>query len=755
MRLQDRSEDQTLHQSHAPNQAPEPSNKSSKLSKHESQAPQHYPSHDEEPHGLYRVGVNYGRFVYRLRWVILALWVIALGVSIPFASQVSSVLTGGGYSFRGSESVRADNIISSKLNQPKSSLLVVFQSGDTATTDPAYQQEVGDFISRAKGFSHVTGIYAGGVGADGKTTSVTITFDQDSNTVENRVSDFEKLLPSGADATPARAYLTGGTAVYHAFNVITGEDTKTAEEAALPIALVVLIIVFGTLIAASLPLILALVAVPIALAFIYIIALHTETSVFVLNVASIIGLGISIDYSLFMVRRFRDELADGRTVRDAVGWTVATAGEAILFSGLTVMIGFTGLLLIGIPFMTSFGIGGAVVVAVAVFAALTLLPALLAVLGSRVNALRVPLLWRLVGVGAHRQNGDEATNNGQRKERANFWHTLAMGVMRHPVIVIVVVGVALLSLGWPVLSINIGTPSTSSLPPNVPARQGLDILNAQFPSNNQNPIYVVVQTPDGGPLLNVQDLQKVDHLTQWLKAQDHVTAVTSLTELPAGPNGQTIPQRQLLASYATGVYLYNPQLAQFVKATTNDDTTVITLKTDATVDSAAGKALIDHLRANRGEAQGLTMQVGGFQAVSLDFNRYLYGNFPRAILYILIATYLLLLLMFRSALLPLKAIVMNALSVCAAYGALVIIFQWGALQGLLNFQSDGFIDSTIPILMFCIIFGLSMDYEVFLLSRIHEEWLRTKNNRYAVARGLEKTGGVITNAALLFVIVTG
>jgi RND superfamily putative drug exporter len=193
-----------------------------------------------------------------------------------------------------------------------------------------------------------------------------------------------------------------------------------------------------------------------------------------------------------------------------------------------------------------------------------------------------------------------------------------------------------------------------------------------------------------------------------------------------------------------------------VAATTRGNTTIITAYANTKMDSQEGKAVITNLRAgDRQAGMGLKVMVGGSQAVSMDFNNYLYGNFPRAIVFILIATLLLLLLMFRSVLLPLKAVVMNVLSVSAAYGVLVLIFQQGRLSGPLGFTPEGFIDSTIPILLFCILFGLSMDYEVFLLSRIREEWLRTHNNRYAVARGLEKTGGVITNAALLFVIVTG
>ncbi|HEX8032602.1 MAG TPA: MMPL family transporter [Ktedonobacterales bacterium] len=705
-----------------------------------------------EGHGLYRVGLAYGRFIYRIRWLVIALWVAGVVVSIPFAAKLSTVLTGGGYTFNGSESNKVANILTNTLHQPASQLLVVFQSQDTPVTDPSYQSEVSDFIGKAQDFPHVTSVTqnpGGQQSRDGFTTYVIVNFDGSGDAVEHQLSDFRKLLPS-ASSGPAKVYLTGNPAVYDTFTQVTQEDSARAEEAALPIALLVLLIVFGTFVASLMPLILAVVAVPVALALIYPIALHNETSVFVTNIASIVGLGISIDYSLFMTRRFRDELAQGRGVRDAIGWTVATAGEAILFSGLTVIIGFIGLMLIGIQFMTSLGIGGAVVVSVAVTAALTLLPALLGAFGARINALRLPLIGKLTA---------PTPRNGQAEERPGFWHAWAMGVMRRPVLIVLAVIVLLLAMGWPLLSLNIGTPSSSSLPAGTEARLGLDILNQQFPATNENPVVIVAQTPDGSGILSPDNLSKVDNLTRWIAAQPHVTGVISLTQLPAAPGSPSFSEAQLAQIYSTGAYAKDPRLAglqQFVRQNVSGGTTVITVKTDAKIDSAEGKALIDHLRAGDKDAgQGLVVQVGGFQAVSLDFNRYLYDNFPKAILFILVATYVLLLIMFRSLLLPLKAVLMNVLSVSAAYGMLVFVFQWGNLSNLLNFTSDGFVESTIPILLFCILFGLSMDYEVFLLSRIREEWLRTGNNRFAVARGLEKTGGVITSAALLFVIVAG
>jgi RND superfamily putative drug exporter len=706
-----------------------------------------------EKHWLYRLGLAYGRQVHRFRWFILAFWVVALAASIPFVTRVGSVLQSGGYSYSDSEAGHVSSIISSKLHPAPTQLLVVFRSDHTSVNALDYRQEVNNFTSKVRAFPHVSGVVQSGPGQDGRTMFVTISFSVNSGTVKDQLDGFQKLVSTSASAGPAHAYITGDPAISKDFSGITQSDTEHAEFFALPIALLVLLVVFGTLLAALTPLMLAMVAVPVALALIYAIALYTDMSIFVLNVASIVGLGISIDYSLFMTRRFRDELANGRTVREAVAWSIATSGEAILFSGLIVMIGFCGLLLIGIPFMTSFGVGGAVVVATSVLAALTLLPSLLSVLGYRINALRVPFLSRFTMDARHSTSAQVERPAG---ESQGFWQKWALAVMRRPVLIILVVAAILIGLGWPIFSLNLGTPDATALPANAASRQGLEILNAEFPQTKENIISIIAQTPDGSSILTNSNLAKVDALSNWIAGQPHITNVVSLTHLPASPGAPPLTEQQLVALYSSGAYKENPALAQLVSSTTSGNTTLITASANTVVDSSAGKALIVNLRAgDKAAGHGLTVLVGGDQADSLDFNNYLYGNFPRAILFILASTYILLMLMFRSLLLPLKAILMNVLSLSVCYGVLVFIFQWGNLSNVLSFTSEGSLDSTIPILLFCILFGLSMDYEVFLLSRVYEEWLRTHDNRQAVVRGLEKTGGVITNAALLFVIVAG
>jgi RND superfamily putative drug exporter len=467
-------------------------------------------------------------------------------------------------------------------------------------------------------------------------------------------------------------------------------------------------------------------------------------NIFVLNISTIMGLGISIDYSLFIVRRYREELARGRAGDDAIAHTLATAGEAILFSAITVVIGFAGLLLLRTPFMTAIGIGGALTVACSVLAALTLLPSVLSILGSRVNALRVPVLWRLT-----LPHPDRDTQRG-------FWYRLAQAEVRAPLVFIVCVLMIVGVMAAPVTELNIGSSGVGSLPKDSQARQALTTLTTSYGSFSGNTFTIIARSQDGANILSVQNLTRVAGLSQWIAQQTHVMSVISLTSIPPAA-GQTAPTtQQLIGLYSSGAYERSTSLVQLVDATTAGDATIITVSSDLGLDTAASKQLLVHLRHDAGAAaQGLSVIVGGTQAESYDLNSVIYGNFPLTVIFIVVATYLLLLIMLRSLLLPLKAVIMTGLSVSAAFGAMVFVFQQGHLQEQLNFTPNGFVDTVIPILMFCLLFGLSMDYEVFLVSRMREEWRNSGDNITAVAHGLERAGGVVTNAALLFIIVAG
>jgi RND superfamily putative drug exporter len=705
------------------------------------------PRNEEQDKNTHRPGTFwqlYGRLVYRWRWIFVIVWALVLLAAIPFANALPSVLHNRGYTIPNSESIQVSNILASTFRQPTTLVLVVFQSKSVPVTDPAYQQELKAFLSRMKTFPHVVSTTQGDVGRDTRSTFVALGFDQDQDTVASAIPELRQALASVATG-PAEAFLTGEPAVNSEIQLDTAANTELAEIIALPATLLVLLLVFGTLVSAGLPLLLAGVAVVTTLATIYLIALHIETSIFVQSIASIIGLGLSIDYSLILLYRFREELARKSTVEEAITVTVATAGEAVLFSGITVVIGFAGLLLMGIQVMTSFGIGGIVIASTAVLVALTLLPALFSILGPRVNAL--PLLPRFAA---------RRTQKNNRKRLGRFWLRLAGMIQRRPLVVIGCTLALLLLLAWPALALNPGLPGVSALPSNSEARRGIEIVRAQFPDLNDNPLTIVVRTTDGSSPLTSENVARLDALTQWIGNQAHVTEAVSLTRFPKAQNTRPLTLAQLQQLYSTGQYRSSPPLKAFVDATTQGDATLITVKSDTIAGSSSDQVLIDQLRSVKPSLkQGFVLLVGGARVVDLDFNRGLYHNFLYAFVFILIATYVLLFITFRSIFLPLKAILMNVISVAAAYGVVVWVFQEGHLQEMLNFQTDGSIDRFVPLLLFCTLFGLSMDYEVFLLSRMREAWLSSGNNARAVAIGLQKTGGVITSAAMLFVLVSG
>lgn len=713
--------------------------------------------HDTSPDSQSRMrnfGLWYGRQIYRMRWLVLITWVVLLAVTLPLANLVQSALKEDTGLVPGSESAQVNKVLSNDLHYPLSQIIVVFQSASTPVTDAAYQHEINTIMQRARPFPTVKNVTPGVVGKDNRTTYITINFTQDLNGVGPRVPDLRHIIDQAAAGAPAHAYLTGDPELYAELLTISENDLTSAESAALSLSLVVLLAIFGTLVAALMPILLVIVALLVALAGIYLISLHVTASTTLVDLATLVGIGISIDYSLFLTRRFREELASGKTTQEAVAWTIATAGEAILFSGLTVMIGFAGLFFLRLSTFVSYGFGGIAIVASALLATLTLLPALFSVLGKRINALRIPVLARFSGVARRRKGQDEQAV--QNRERRGAWHAVAMMVMHHPVSILLLVTALLVGGSWPVFSLRIGTPTSAQLPANSEMTQGLSILQKQFAATNQNVIEIVAQTPDGSSVLTQANLNRVEQFTQWLSRQAHITSVTALTNLPATPGAPALGTQQLINLYTSGDYRQTPALTDFVSSTTTRTQTLITATSDTVIDSHASQALITALRTQKHSVgQGLVLSVGGVQASFMDYYAAIYGNFPWSVLFILLTTYIVLLLTFRSVWLPLKAVLMNILSIGVSYGVLVLVFQWGNLSHVLHFTSDGFIDSSLPVLLFCILFGLSMDYEVFLLSRIREEWLKTGNNREAVARGLEKTGGVITSAALLFVITTG
>ena len=543
------------------------------------------------------------------------------------------------------------------------------------------------------------------------------------------------------DAPGLTVELAGGPAFYGDVQSVSEADLRRSEIISLPLAALALVFVFGSLVAAGVPLIVGGAAVIVALAGIFVVASLMPMSIFVLNLATLLGLGLGVDYSLLMTSRFREELAlrpDGpERVPDAVRMTVATAGQAVFFSGLTVLLGLLGLVLFEFMILRSVGIAGAIVVGLAVLSALTLLPALLTILGTRVDRFAV-----------RRVAGSATATDGA-------WSRLARRVMRHPVAVLVPTLAFLLLLGSPFLHVRFNAPDASILPPEVPSRAAFDRLTANFGEGEFAPIVIAVRT--SGPATQPANLAALYDYSRRLAADPRISRVDSLVDVDPR---MTLAQYTLLYGDPNGPRDRYVQTA--LAATTRDDLTAFTIYTPFGPNRDEGRALVADLRGTGGTAAGalappagMTILVGGGAADVADVVDRVRADFPRTALFIIVSTYLVLFVLLRSVVLPAKALVMNTLSIVASFGALVWIFQDGNLSAPLGFQPLGFVETTQPVILFCVLFGLSMDYEVFLLSRMKEVWDRTGDNVEAVAGGMERSGRIVTSAALIVVVVAG
>ena len=521
--------------------------------------------------------------------------------------------------------------------------------------------------------------------------------------------------------------LAGAPAFYADIETVSQRDLQRAEMIAFPFALVALLFVFGTLVSALVPLIVGGIGVAAVLTTIFGLAHVTDLSIFVLNLSTMLGLGLAIDYSLFITSRFREELPKCESVEQAVERTMTTAGRAIFFSGLTVLIGLSGLILFDFMFLRSVGIAGVIVVFFSVAAAVTLLPALLGIAGANIER------WAVI-----RRSPEEHHGQG-------FWARVSRGVMDRPVLILIPTVLLLLALGAPFRHVNISSPDATILPKSTESRQGFDELVDAFGPGEISPLVIVFQSPTS--VFERKNVAAIHELVNELKSDSHVVRVEGFAAFDqplTDSQAYALVQVQRQAS-ESGI---GTRFAQFA----SERTAMVLVYPSTYANDPASKELLSTVRS-RQVGGDLSMLVDGGTAEIVDVVDAMYSAFPLAVAFVLVATYLVLFLLFHSVFLPLKAIVMNTLSLLASYGALVWVFQDGHLERALRFESLGYVEASLPIIMFCILFGLSMDYEVFLLSRVREEWERTGNNTESVALGLQRSGRIISSAALIVVVV--
>jgi uncharacterized membrane protein YdfJ with MMPL/SSD domain len=636
------------------------------------------------------------RLMIRHRWIVLGAWLVVFVASGVAASGLSDLLTNR-FTLPGTDTKRAEDILEERFGQKSTgsfTIVVKSQSRSAESLVPAATAAAKRAVQELP-----TAKLAGVQPVASNVVSANIVSELEPADAKGHTDDMRQAVGEIPGAT---VYVTGQSAIEHDLDPVFAEDLKVGElYIAIPAAMLLLIFVFGSL-AFLIPFLFAAATIPACLGIIWVVANFTELTTYLQNMVMLIGLGVAVDYSLLMVYRYREELRANGTREEALVRTMQTAGHAVIFSGTAVAVGLALLLFMPLPFMRGFGVSLSIPI-MSIVCALTLLPVLMYFLGGKLDRIG---LKRIV-----ERRADDAHN---------FWPRLARTIMRRPVLVATGTAALLLALAAPVLDLELGPGSNEGIPTHLESMQGLNILSEAVGEGATAPTQVVIDTGRPGGAEDPQVAQALDGFETLLLQDPEVARVT----FPDGPQFIDSTGRYVRIE-VVGTHEYGlPESMDFVER------------------------LRDGIVPAAHFPQGVDVFAGGGPPSGVDFLELTYSTFPWLVLAVLVATYFLLLRAFRSLLLPLKAILLNMLSIAAAYGLLVVVFKWGIGEslGLTGFDQ---IEGWIPVFLFAMLFGLSMDYEVFLVSRMREEWDRTHDNEYAVASGLAKTGRLVTVAGLV------
>jgi putative drug exporter of the RND superfamily len=586
------------------------------------------------------------------------------------------------------------------------------------------------------------------ISRDGKTSVAVLNFTAPLQTVQTEIDAVRQALKGGE----LTAYVTGEPAVNADLTTFSFRDLRKVEMYALPVALVALLFVFGSLVSAALPVLTGGLAVTVTLGGMYLLGRTTNMSIFAMNTATLLGLAVAIDYALFMVSRFREELHRGASVKEAAIVTTARAGRSVFFSGLAVMVGVVGLVFFPSPGLRSIGIGGALVVFFSVAASVTFMPALMGVLGHRVNS--VPLIKL------------RAAQHGK------IWQRWSHVVLERRWISILVAIVLIALVAGPAATMRTQMTSATTLPSNAESRQGLEILDREFDREALSPISLLL-TWDGSQAIDLTRAATLFAYGQQVSKQPGVASVLnpftiggfsdpaalvalwpSFQQLLNDPDRFAAPQQGLTVAGQTITAEQLGQFKQLVRATVAPGAVLYQVISKDPPASSQSQNLVKRL-IESGAPAGYHMHVAGESAYNYDFFKELSDWFPWVIAWVVVISLVVFVLLLRSVLLPVVAVAVNLLTIGMSYGILVLLFQGHAFEKVLRFTSTGAIGAVIPVVLLCLLFGITMDYAVFMLTRMHERWHRSGDNRDSVVTGLVQTGRIIVSAALLVVIVTG
>jgi putative drug exporter of the RND superfamily len=681
----------------------------------------------------------WGRFVHHHRWAVLLLSASTLVPSIWI------VVRGGTFDNnpvpRFTESGRAIGLIERELPKRPPSFGLILGSATHRATDPEFQTAVEKALAPLRADPRVARMVtpyddpmpdSGRVSRDSHRILASVELkggpsEFSSLSMGQSESGFYPELRAKVRSDALEVLPVGAMALNHDFTETATRAIKRAERVIWPVVPLLLVLVFGSVVGAALPLGVGVLGVTAGMAATIALSYFAPVSVYAANVVSMVGFSVAVDYSLFVISRYRDELRVDPGP-EALARTLATAGRAVLFSGLTVAIGLLGMLCLQLRSLVSMGLAGTAVVLLAVGFALTFLPALLAILGPHVDALRIPYLHPDQSVLSRRA-----------------WQWLAATVMAHPWRVLIPVVVGLVLVGSPFLRLRLGGSDAGVLPLTAESRRGEELYRSEFASGESSHIVVVLHDARGR-LRTGESVGRAHGFAQWLAGLPHVNRVQG----PVALHPQ-ITRSQYLQIFAANPEMLPAFIREAVAQTASDRVMVFAVSTPLRAGTKEAHDLVRAIRATHPPLEAEVL-VTGQSAVDMDVAQAIGRNAPLTVAVIVVATYIVLFLLLGSLLLPLQAVVMNVLSISASYGALVWIFQDGHLQRWLNF-TPGPIETSTPIIMFCVMFGLSMDYEVFLLSRVREEYDRTADNAQAVELALERTGRLITGAAAIMAAV--
>jgi RND superfamily putative drug exporter len=651
-------------------------------------------------------------FLVRRRRLVLAGALLAFLAALPLVVRVNDHLTFDAFTDTGSEAFQGERILEEEFDAgaPNLVLLVTARSGSVdAPERVAGGTALTNDVSAMPGIEGVVSYWSSGRSPElrshhGDRALVLGRIRGDDSTVDRWIQDFGPELERHR---PGIAIRLGGSAqTFRQASEVSTADFERAELVTIPLILVALLVVFGSLVAAFLPLLVALIAVVGTALVLIAMTQLTDVSNFALTLTTALGLGLGVDYSLFVVNRFREELAAGTGSDVAVVRTVQTAGRTVLFSALAVLVALGGLLIVPLDFMRSIGFAAMATAAMAAVGSLLVLPAVLAILGERVNR---GMVWR------------------RAIEPRGFWYRAAIRVMRRPLAVSGALVALLLLMASPALGLNVGLPDERTFSEGTAIRDTAEILRSEFDTRSATPLFVVLPTVDAE-----RRAKELDSYASRLAALPGVESVLAASGEYRHPGRSDVP-------------------AEVARRLMSESSTYLTVANSADPISAESEQLVRGIREL--PSPFARVLVTGEAVNAYDVKEKIVGAIPLALGFIAAATFVVLFLQFGSLLVPLKAIALNALTIAALLGALVWVFQDGHFQTLLDFTASGSIYVNVPIIIFALAFGLSMDYEVFLLSRIKEEYTRTGDNETSIAIGLDRCGRIVSAAAILIALV--